>query len=177
MAMFIGVTLAFSFRFIKLQWVVLITAFITVLMLLGVTNVWQLGNYNKNSHASNNTKQIIEKITSNSDGKQPIIAATPWLFYEAVFYSTDNHPVYFIDPVNYSAGSLEMLKDNDQHKIKTDDVAAFTQKNSTFWYVGYTGSSDLKAPHDNWQVIKEVSVNDSVSNGPAYKAIEFKTIK
>ncbi len=170
-ALFIGVTLTLGSKKIKLKHQIIFGTVMTVMMVIGIGNVWHFGNFNNNSHASNNTRQIIEAAVEKSSDGQPIIAATPWLFYEAVFYSTNNHPVYYIDPVKYQFGSLAMLKDNDQFKIK--DINEFTKSHPIFWYVGYSTEGKLDAPYANWQSIQQVKVNDSFSNKPAYKAVQY----
>jgi uncharacterized membrane protein len=171
-AIFIGVTLSLGIKQIGKEWRNLAIILVVGFMIIGVFNVWRLGNYNKTMHSSNNTRQIIETIERISDKNQPIIANTPWLFYEAVFYSTDSHPVYFIEAKDYKYGSLDMLKYNDQYKIK--DINAFTKDNAIVWYIGYIGGGDFGAPYPNWEPIQETWVNDSVSNKKAYKAIQFK---
>jgi mannosyltransferase len=172
--LFAGITIAYSARFLKTKWQIIITALIAALLLIGVAGVWQLGNYNKNTKVSNNTRQIIEAIDKKAASGEPIIAATPWLFYEATFYSTTENPVYFIDDVEYKYGSLDMLKYSDDHKIK--DMTAFTKDKDTVWYLCYAGEQNIcKAPYPSWQVLQDVSVNDSVSGKSAYKAVQYKT--
>lgn len=141
-------------------------------MIIGIANVYHLGNYNKNTFDSNQTRQIVQATVSKSKDGQPIIAATPWLFYEVVFYNSSNHPVYFLDVTDYKYGSLDMLKYNDQHKIK--DISIFAKQNPIIWYIGWIGKGDLKAPYSNWKEIKSVTINDLVSGKPEYKAIQYK---
>jgi mannosyltransferase len=174
-SLFIGTTLALSDKLLrpKLHLAVIIT--VAGAMLFGISNVYQLGNYNKTLHTSNNTRQTIEAITANAKSGEPIIADSPWLFYEAVFYSTDAHPVYFLDSsTDYKFGSLDMLQYNDQHKIK--DLTAFTRQHPMVWYLGRPGNGGFGAPTGarNWMALQSVEVNDSVSNQPSYKAIEFQ---
>jgi len=174
-ALFIGVTLALSVKLIGLKKQIIAIIFVAGLMLSGVFNVWQLGNYNKTLNTANNTRQIIEAIVDNSPNNQPIIADSPWLFYEVVFYSTSNHPVYFInEKTQYRYGSLDMLKYNDQGKIM--DIASFSQSNPIVWYVGRPGDGDFNAPYSNWKPIKEVSVKDSITGNPSYRAIQYQII-
>lgn len=173
-SLFIGITFALHIKQADIKWRFVMVIFVVGIMAVGISNVYRLGNYNKNSHASNNTRQIIEAIDSKSSDGQPIIAITPWLFYEAVYYSTNAHPVYFIDQKIYKFGSLDMLRYNDQHKIK--DMSSFTQKNPIIWYVGYIhDSGNFSAPYVNWKPIQEVTVNDSISGEPSYKAIQYRT--
>ncbi|NCQ53999.1 hypothetical protein COV88_02605 [Candidatus Saccharibacteria bacterium CG11_big_fil_rev_8_21_14_0_20_41_19] len=171
-SLFLGVTLAFSMKLIKSKLSIVVIAIVAGMMMVGVSNVWHLGNYSKTSNASNNTRQIFEAIVAKSGENQPIIADSPWLYYEAVFYSTDKHSVYFIDAnTQYLYGSLDMLKYNDYHKIK--DINVFTSENQIVWYVGLPRGADFKTPYPNWKPIQEVAVNDSINGKPAYKAIQY----
>jgi len=176
-AIFIGVTLSFGLELIKTKWKFLLIGLIVMLMIVGIGSVYTLGNYNNSSEniSSNNTRQIIEAATSKSTVGQPIIAATPWLFYEAVFYSTSDYPVYYIAPSDYSFGSLTMLKDNDQFKI--NDIDSFTGEHKNFWYVAWikdVGLSGFKSPNSNWKELQRVSVNDSIDGKPSYIAVQFE---
>lgn len=173
-SLFIGVTLALSDKVLKPIWQKGLVVLVAGAMVFGVYNVYQLGNYNKTLHNSNNTRQLIEAITAKAKDREPIIADSVWLFYEAVFYSTQNHPVYFIDAnTEYKFGSLNMLRDNDAHKIK--DLAAFAREHPVVWYAGRPESNPLNAPDSRWKQLTEVRVNDSVSNKPSYEAIEYRT--
>jgi hypothetical protein len=170
---FIGVTVSLSVKFLPRKWLILGSVLIASLMFYGVTNVWHLGNYSKTSNASNNARQIVEAIVDKSGDFQPIIADSPWLFYEAIFYNNYKHPIYFIDAnTQYQYGSLDMLKYNDQFKIK--DIVQFTKDNPIVWYVGLPRGADFKSPYNNWQSIQSVEVNDSINGKPAYKAIQYK---
>ncbi|MDN5274980.1 MAG: rane protein of unknown function [Candidatus Saccharibacteria bacterium] len=170
--LFAAVTLALSSEWIKPILQKALAGLMVIAMVFGIFNVYQLGNYNKTLHSSNNTRQTIEALVAKAGDGQPIIADSPWLFYEAVFYSTDNHPVYFIDAnTEYKFGSLNMLRDNDQHKIK--DLDAFAKVHPVIWYLGRPGNNSLTPPKDTWMQISQVEVNDSVSNKPSYKAVEY----
>ncbi|MFZ2125308.1 MAG: glycosyltransferase family 39 protein [Candidatus Saccharimonadales bacterium] len=171
-ALFIGVTFALGSKYLGSRWRVIIPSILVIMMTVGVSNVWQLGNYNKNEQSSKQTRQIVEEASANSSVGQPIIAESPWLFYEAVFYSTNDHPVYYIDPIEYNFGSLEMLKNNDHGKIK--EITAFTAEHPTFWYIAFSKSGNVTKPYDNWQVIQEITLDDPINGGPEYKAIEYK---
>lgn len=171
-SIFIGTTLTYCAKFLRPKPRIVLMILLAGMMIVGIANVYQLGNFNKYSNASNNTRQIIESVTKNSGDNQPIIAATPWLFYEAVFYATNNHPVYFLDASEYKFGSLVMLKENDQFKIKNIDD--FTDNHPIFWYVLYSNTGAYSAPYSNWEAISEVTVNDSVSGIPAYRAIQYR---
>lgn len=171
-ALFIGVTLAYGYKYLRIRWRYVSTIVLAGMMIIGIANVYYLGNYNKNTNDSNETRQIVQAAKDNGLDGQPIIAATPWLFYEVVFYNSASHPVYFIDPVTYKYGSLDMLKYSDAHKIK--DMSAFAKQYPVWWYVGWIGSSNLTAPYSNWKEIKSVTINDYVTGKPEYEAIQYK---
>jgi len=174
-ALFVGVTLSFSRKVINYKKQNLMIIFVMVLMLVGVLNVWQLGNYNKTLNTSNNARHIIETIVNSATDNQPIIADSPWLFYETTFYSTATHPIYFInEKTEYKYGSLDMLKYNDQHKIL--DIDSFTNENPIVWYIGHPCEDKFEAPYSNWKAMKEISINDSITGKPSYRAVQYNII-
>ena len=171
-SLFIGVTIALSEK-LKPFYRRGMTVLIIGAMIFGIANVYTLGNYNKTLHSSNNTRQIVEAITSHAKPGEPIIADSPWLFYEAVFYDTSSHPVYFINAnTEYKYGSLNMLRYNPQHKIM--DLSAFAKDHPTIWYLGRPGRNSLAPPVASWKSLQQVEVNDSVNNQPSYKAVQFR---
>jgi uncharacterized membrane protein len=172
--LFVGVTLGLATELLRPKWRALVIVVVAGAMIYGVGSVYTLGNYNKSTHTSNNTRQTIEAIAAKAKDGQPIITDTPWLFYEAVFYSTSAHPVYFLNSsTDYKFGSLDMLQYNDQHKIK--DLAAFTRDHPVVWYMGRPSGGAFNAPVTSWKQLQDVEINDSVSGGPAYRAIEYRT--
>jgi len=174
-SIFMGITLSLGYKYLHPKIRIFIIILLPAIMIYGVFNVWYFGNYNKNSNMSSNVRQIVDIIKNKSDNNQPIIADSPWLFYEAVFYETNNHPFYFInEKTEYKITSLDMLHYNPQHKIM--DIAKFTHDNPTVWYIGRPGNTEFKTPYYNWVPIQEISVNDSINNQPAYKAVQY-TIK
>ncbi len=171
-ALFIGVTLVYGYKYLRIRWRYISTVFIAGLMIIGIANVYYLGNYNKNTSNTNQTRQITQVAIDHGLDGQPIIAATPWFFYEVVFYQTNNHPVYYLAPDRYIFGSLDMLKYSNAHRIS--DIDTFTNQNPIWWYVGWVGNGDLKAPYSNWKEIKSIQINDPINGKPEYKAIQYK---
>jgi uncharacterized membrane protein len=169
-----SVTIVLGMRHLKARWQVLISLLIVGSMILGVSNVYYYGNYNKNSSVEVLTKQLVAEVDSKAKPGEPIIASSPWIFYEAVFYDTKDHPVYFINAdTQYIYGSLDMLKYSNAHKI--NDLVAFTKEHPTVWYIGYTTDQTIKPARDNWSLLQSISLHDSIDNVDMYKAGEFKT--
>jgi mannosyltransferase len=143
------------------------------MMIFGIVNIYHYGNYNKNSNTHVLTRQLVSEITSKAKPGEPIVASSPWIFYEAVFYNTSDHPVYFIDKnTDYIYGSLDMLKNSDLHKIK--DLEAFTKEHPIVWYIGVSGG-DIEPAEANWKRIQNVSMTSPVDGQTLYRAAQFST--
>jgi 4-amino-4-deoxy-L-arabinose transferase-like glycosyltransferase len=143
------------------------------MMIFGITNVYKYGNYNKNTNVHIVTRDVVKTIQQTGKPGEPIIATNPWLFYEAVPYSTPEHPVYFIDAnTQYIYGSLDMLKDNDMHKIK--DLDAFAKANPIIWYLGQADSGDIAPYKDSWVKLQTVTYHDSLTGKESYRATQYR---
>jgi len=172
-ALFAGITLALSTKYLAKKYLRIgVVAVLTGALLVGIANVYVLGNYNKNTQSYNGTRQAFQAVAERGDNV-PIIADSPWLFYEAVFYETPAHQVYFIDAnTEYRYGALDMLKYNDMHKIK--DVAGFTREHPLVWYFGRPGDGAMTAPVATWQPVQEVKTADPTTGKPLYRAIQYR---
>jgi mannosyltransferase len=143
------------------------------MMIFGITNVYKYGNYNKNTNVHIVTRDVIKEIQRTGHSGEPIIATSPWIFYEAIPYNTTEHPIYFIDAnTQYIYGSLDMLKDNDMHKIK--DLDAFAKANPVIWYLGQADSGDIAPYKDSWQKIQTVAYSDSLTGKASYRATQYR---
>lgn len=171
-ALFIGVTIILSARLLTPDMRRVLILFIVVMMGYGIYSVYTLGNYNKNTHDTNNTRGFISQIQQQAAKGEPIIVSYPGYTYEASYYETPANPIYFIEPGDYVYGSLDMLKYGDAHKIK--DIGAFTRHNRTLWYAEVTDDAETKAPYSNWVKIKGFTIKDPVSGELQYKATEYR---
>lgn len=149
----------------------LIKLILIFISILGITNVYNLGNYNKNTNQSNNTREVMQLIVDKSSNKEPIIVNNQYFFYEAVFYESSANRVHFISTDKYY-GSVKMLENESDHKIK--DLKAFVRKNPIIWYVGRSGSDELNAPF-SCKPIETINFDDTITGEPAYKAIKCDT--
>ncbi len=150
-----------------------VMALIVGSLISGISSVYYFGNYNKTTGEKSAAKQVIQAVKDRSSQGQPIIANSPWAFYDAVFYSTADYPVYFSDKhTEYRYGSLEMLRTKDQFKI--DDIEQFTRDHDSVWYIGRVGSSELTPLSNSWKKVQEFRIDDSISMKPAYQAIEYQ---
>ncbi len=173
-AMFAGITLSLGIKKLRAIWRVLAMALIVVSMMFGIMNVYHYGNYNKNSSTKVMTREVVKAIQAKARPGEPIVSATPWVFYEAVFYDTTANPMYYINAqTDYKYGSLDMLKDSPQYQVK--DLDAFSKEHPTIWYIGFSTDKPLSAPDKNWKEIQNFAIYDLVDNKPNYRASEFKT--
>lgn len=169
-----GITLTLGVAKLRRIWQVIIVSIVGVSMLVGISNVYYYGNYNKNSHTKVASGDVVKEIQKRGKPGEPIIVKDWAVFYEAVFYNTSEHPIYFIDAdIDYLYGSQDMLRYNDQHKIK--DIAAFSAEHPVVWYMGYSQDAPIKAPVDSWEEIQKFSIVTTIDNKDSYKAVEYKT--
>jgi hypothetical protein len=172
-ALFLGVTLALGGKHLHKIWRGIFITLVAGAMIFGIGQVYTYGNYNDNSHTNTQTKAQVEAAASHSTPGEPIIAASPWTYYEAVFYSTPAHPIYFLDSsTKYEYGSLLMLKENDIGKIK--DLAAFTKDHPKVWYIGFF-DGDITPPVKDWKQLQEITIHDQIDGKDRFKAAEYDT--
>ncbi len=138
---------------------------------IGISNVYQIGNFNKNTKNSNNASEMVRLMSEQSLMEEPIVVDNQYFFYEVVFYESDSHKVYFIGSDKYQ-GSTKMLENEVDHKIS--DLDKFIKDNPVVWYVGHPGAGDFKAPF-SCKPLNTVTLNDTVTNQPAYKAVQCQT--
>jgi len=172
LSIFLAVVLVAGTRKWKPLWRTLPIVLVAGMMIFGITNVYKYGNFNKNSNTHVLTREAMDLAQKSSPAGVPIVANSPWIFYEAIGYSTKDHPVYFInDNTDYKYGSLDMLKDNDQYKIK--DLDAFKKEHPTIWYIGNTSEDDVLPYEKSWKKIKTVGAYDELTGNTIYKATEY----
>lgn len=173
MSIFFAVVLVVGTRGWRPVYRALPIAAVAGMMIFGITNVYYYGNYNKNSHTHILTRQAVELVQQSAPAGTPIVANSPWIYYEASFYSTDDYPVYFIDEATeYTYGSLDMLKYRDIGKIT--NLEEFKENNPVIWYLGGTEEDSVSPHEDSWQMLQTVSTYDHITGKSVYKATEYR---
>ena len=173
-SMIIGITIGLSRGFVsnRVRWSVFIAT--VALFGYGISNVYRLGNYNTDKSEANSTRQVVDEIRKREPNAS-IVADSPWIYYEAAFYSTAASPVSFIDAnTEYKYGSLLMLKENDLGKIK--DLTDFESTHATFWYVGRPGNNEETAPSANLKGVDSFRINDTLNGNPDYEAVKYQVL-
>lgn len=147
--------------------------FVSLTLCIGASNVFYYGNYNKNSQTSIETRTLVNKINQESGNNLPIIASSPWIYYEAYLYTSPKNPIYFVDSdTKYEFGSLLMLKETNKGKIVNLDE--FIINNPTFWYIGYNRDAELNAPYPNISEISRIKIKNNIDNKEYYQAVLYQ---
>lgn len=162
------------YLFINKKLYLVLSIFAVIMMLfVGVQNVYIYGNYNKNTSTAITTREVVREINKRSIGREPIIAGSPWIFYEAIPYSSNKNSVYFADQyTDYKFGSLAMLKESNTNKIK--DIDNFIKDNNAFWYIDYSKDSELTAPYSGICPVERFEIVDSINSRSDYKAVKYQ---
>ncbi len=152
----------------------LMTAAVVCTFALGVSNVYAFGNFNRNAEPveAQSVKQAMEMVASYDKLTTPIIADSPWRFYEAIQYDSDTHPVYFVAADDTIYGSYDMLRESDYRKIK--DLRSFAHSHPTIWYLSNWYNDEPRSPGGPWE-LEQVLVGPTpvggASSARAYKYV------
>ena len=167
----IGVSIVLAGNTVRKRFLGGFAALIIVLLCIGIVNQSVTGNYNKYTTQSNNVRQLVTQVRAQHGNETiPIIANTPWIFYEAVVYERPDSPIYFVnETTTYKYGSLRMLKEHDEHKIT--DLDAFTREHPRFWMISNLKDSTPNKLRESWNVQKEININDDMTGTPLFRAI------
>ena len=171
--MFISVSFLIYFRNVKKYILVAIMMALAAAQIYGVYNVAYYGNFNKNNNSFIYTRELIEGINKNTINNVPIIASTPWMYYEAFIYKSNQTSLYFVDSgTDYKYGSLAMLKDTNKDKIY--DLDEYLKRNPKFWYIGFNNNSQSSAPYQNIKELERFEITSEFDKTKKYEAILYE---
>lgn len=149
---------------------------------LGIVNVYQLGNYNPNEQSEikiTMTSQLVDKVKHDSV-QAPIVDSGTYSYYEAAANEDESHPVYFDwnNVKNDYTGSLQMMRDNKFGRGITD-INAFAQQYGQIWYIGHNTNDQIDPPDsaEGWRAIKTIGVPDPLTGKEYYKATLYAVDK
>ena len=111
-------------------------------------------------------KEIMAEVFVTAEEGEPIIAGDVWTYYDGVFYTSEQHPVYiFNEIINYEYGSLEPIRDYRVNLV--DDATDFLEKHEKVWYV--TGRPEegktLEIPKnfDGYRTVSDISLDKHIA--------------
>lgn len=172
LSIFLAVVLVVGSRRFRPVLRVVPVVLVSLMMVFGIFNVYKYGNYNKNSEIHITVRELVDSVKAVAQPGQPIVANSPWTFYEAIQYATDEHPIYFIDAnTQYIYGSLDMLKDRDQFKIT--DLESFKNEHPVLWYIAFTDTADVAPFETQWNKLQTISYYDTLTSTSRYKATQY----
>lgn len=123
-----------------------------LLLILGIINLNQIGNFNFQRMQKPAIREVAEEINKNSQYKtQPILADSPYEAIELNYYLGDN--IYFYSPYDNLAGGYASL-DKSKMQIKNKDEL---KKFNCFNYVYY--DENLKSSLDKTGFTKAAEID------------------
>lgn len=128
----IGLALYFAFKNRKKSIKTLIAPliFIAAIITCAVTGVVNTTNRTPDGFV----KDTITAVQAIALENEPIIMNNEWNYYDAVFYSTDAHPIYGVHPwINYQYGSIIPIEHIGYNLIH--DIDEFTNEHDRIWYI------------------------------------------
>lgn len=92
----------------------------------------------------------------------PILASNEWNYYDAIFYSSEEHPIYGVDEwINYQYGSIFPIKHIGYNLITNLDD--FLKDQDTIWYITdlndttRSGNLDREVLADKYRVVTTIA--------------------
>jgi hypothetical protein len=131
---------------------------LTTSTIFGLSNLYKNGNLNFSTGSRPTAKQLYDNIAALSVEEEAIVVSSkaPLLIYDLGFYSTDEHPVLFInDEMSYEWGSLLPLKESYFGRI--DNFDKFKDENPNFWYVSESPDPEKDVP-EGFEIIEEADL-------------------
>ncbi|MBQ2639123.1 glycosyltransferase family 39 protein [Candidatus Saccharibacteria bacterium] len=111
-------------------------------------------------------KEIMAEVFVTAEEGEPIIAGDVWTYYDGVFYTSEEHPVYlFNEVVNYEYGSLEPIRDYRVNLV--DNAEEFLGEHEKVWYVTNRPEEgkELELPErfSEFRVVSDISLDHHVA--------------
>jgi hypothetical protein len=111
-------------------------------------------------------KEILAETFVVAEAGEPIIADGVWIYYDGIFYSSDEHPIYLFDEdVNYEYGSLEPIR--NYHYNVVDSKEDFLKDKKSVWFVTDTPAAGSKVKIPEWaeemRVVSEISLDHHIA--------------
>ncbi len=170
--MLLAVAIAYGLRKPSKKSYAAVMAPFVLCMIIGAINVYQYGNFNRNANEASVTKDAIAMIQASGAGSQPILAESPWRYYEAIYYDTPKNPVYFEATDDVTYGSYDMLRYSDYRKI--GDLESFAKAFPRIWYMGSWQDGKQHTPKGNWKVLRELTAPTPVAGSGTVHVFELQ---
>ena len=123
---------------------------------IGIINV-------ENREPEGYVKDIVSEVDSLASEGEPILVNNEWTYYDAIFYSTNDHPIYCIDSwISYQYGSIFPLREYKYNIV--DNINDIPLANSKLWFItdridDASSISDYELPEE----LEDYTINNEVS--------------
>jgi len=128
------------------------------ILLAGCSQVYTTGNINKDNGSIHTMRRAMQIANNNAEGDEPIIADSPWRYFEASYYEQPPHTVYFRADDNTKVGAYEMLRSETDHKILV--MNDFGKKYPVAWFVVAQSRDEASQLPRGWREVKTYLVDD-----------------
>ena len=150
----IGMAISFAFSKDNLPKITFVKLLAPIVFIIATVGCVVTGLVNvENRVPKGFIKDTIQAVQIVSKPNIPILTNNEWNYYDAVFYSSDEHPVYGVDEwINYQYGSIAPIK-NIGYNLVTD-LDDFMKNHKSLWYI-----TDLNDATRSGKLDKEVLAN------------------
>lgn len=133
-------------------------------LILGISTVYAVGNYNFNEERQPQAKPLMAGLEPRLTANSALIANSPYLYYELIYYSTKNQ-TYFYDPDHALGriGSTSMLV-GSPHLV--NNLQDFGDTKQSMWLIGI-GEVNQQIPA-SWRYLETYTIG-------RYNAIHYQT--
>lgn len=151
----------------QLFWRITTYGLVLFTLLVGVSNVYTMGNFNNTNLSQPAARQTMQLISANGSYGEPVIAQSAYVFYESIYYQTKSHMVY-IPYKNVAQGNAAMMiREREPHKIY--NLEAFSSQHHKVWVIDISTDDNKQPPVATWRKLQTVWANDK------YHAVEYAT--
>lgn len=128
------------------------------ILLAGCAEVYNTGNTNKDNGSIHTMRRAMEIANNNANGDEPIIADSPWRYFEASYYEQQPHKVYFRADDNTKVGAYEMLRSESDHKILI--MSEFGRENTVAWFITSQPRNEPSLLPRGWRELRTYYVEE-----------------
>ena len=113
-------------------------------------------NFGDNREPNGYIKDIVSIVKQLAENGEPILANNLQNYYDSVFYSTDEHPIYILydrlNPEDKSAKPAETYRHN-----VIENPTTFMSEHDRFWYITDLAENETKSPLAGYRIVNEAS--------------------
>lgn len=172
----IAVTLALAYVGRMKRWVIVSSSLLGVLLIIGIQQVYTLGNFNREEGTRSFVRQAVEAINRTNSGPAPILIDSPYLYFTVSAYDSPDHPVYYrFNESLKKIGSTKVLYTKTERSVKDPD--AFGDEHARIWQLASDKSTAERPASANWKYLRTLTITDPTTKNQkaVMYAAEYET--